>query len=51
MKNHRYQYLYIPVQQFLARLSPQTQVLLVIGKIALIIMLLGFDVAHATNLI
>ena len=51
MKLHRYQYLYLPLSRVLDRLSPQTRLLLVIGKLALIFLLIGFDIAHAANLI
>lgn len=51
MKTHRYRYLYLPVSRYISRLSPQTQVLLVVGKLALIVLLFSFDVAYANNLI
>jgi hypothetical protein len=42
MKIHRYHYLVVPAQRFLGSLPPQTQMLLVVAKLALIILLVGF---------
>lgn len=51
MKIHRYHYLVVPVQRFLARLPPQTQLYLMLAKLTLILLLVGFEFAHATNFI
>lgn len=49
MKLHRYQYLYLPVSRFLDRASPQSQRMLLIVKISLVLMLIGIDLAVAFN--
>jgi len=51
MKAHRYHYLYLPVSRFFDQLSPQTQKFLIIGKVTLICLLVGFEIAQAANLI
>lgn len=49
MKTHRYQYLYLPVSRYINRLSPQSRLLLVAGKLILILLLIGFDITYATH--
>ena len=41
MTSHRNQYLYLPILQFLSQLSPVSQRLLAVAKVALIVALLS----------
>ena len=49
MSSHRYQYLYLPIIQFLRRLSPCSQQLLTIMKVALVVALVSFRIASISS--
>lgn len=45
MSSHRYKYLYQPIHRFFQTLSPARQTMLTLAKIALILVLVGFQIA------
>ena len=49
MNSHRYQYFYTPVIRFVQQLSPRKQALLIAAKIALIVILIGFQIASISG--
>ena len=49
MKLHRY--LYQPMARFFRSLPDETQMLLLLAKTSLILTLIGFELAHFTNLL
>jgi len=51
MSSHRYKYLYQPVHLFFRTLSPARQTMLTLAKVALIIVLVGFQIATVNGLV
>ena len=51
MKPHRYLYLYQPMARFFRSLSAEQQMLVLLAKTGLILILVGFELAHFTNLL
>lgn len=49
MKIHRYKLFYIPMTNFLTRLSPDIQKLLGTTRLVLVILLVGLGIADAIN--
>ena len=51
MKPHRYLYLYQPMANFFRSLPPEKQMLVMLAKTTLVLILIGFELAHFTNLL
>jgi hypothetical protein len=49
MSSHRYHYLYLPIIQFLRRLSPISQRLLTVAKVALVVALVSFQISGISS--
>ena len=49
MSSHRYHYLYLPINQFLRRLSPSSQRLFTVAKVALVVALVSFQIARISG--
>jgi hypothetical protein len=49
MSSHRYQYLYLPINQFLSRLSPISQRLFTVAKVALVVALVSFHLSGISS--
>lgn len=49
MTSHRYQYLYLPISHFLRRLSPISQHLLTVTKVALVVALVSFQMVSMNS--